>query len=219
MDELSQNVQNTKVSLVASSRELQEVEKRAESSINQDLDGMRRTLLNGYSKMQHLCEQTDLFLFQIKLQDNAQELVDLKPQLLWLNTYVDQIAENLEVAQQKATFALTTATDFDYKIMDISQKTEVNRSRLEDAQRTGQIMANAARSQLDSSERALTSAKKDLAAKNHEIQSKRRDADAKRIRKNEMESDVSEKNRKIEQVRRKAASKKDKAAVSAVSAP
>ena len=155
MDDLTQKVGNIETALHGSRRQLQTLDKNAQASIGQEVDGMRNALTSGDGKIQYVSSEVQSFLSQIEHNDTDTSLVDLKPQMIWLSTNLGGIVSELKMAQSRAETAMNYANDYTYKVMDVGQEVEISRSKLTEARRDGEFLTSETQSELSNSQRLL----------------------------------------------------------------
>jgi len=217
MDDLTSKVGNIETTLHGSHKQLQTLDKNAQTSIGGEVRGIRNALTNGEGKIQHVSSEMRPFLRQIRCSDPDTSPIDLKPQMAWLSTNLGKIVSELETAQSRADAAIKYTNDYTYKVMDVGQEVEVNRCKLTEAQQDGEALASQAQSELSVSETLLAATQSKIATKESEIRTKTNEANAKRERKKKLDSEISDKNWKIYNAEQKAKRKKGDALFGAVS--
>ncbi|MCJ1401424.1 hypothetical protein MMC11_004637 [Xylographa trunciseda] len=215
MEDLTSTVGGIETALHGSRRQLQTLEKIAQASITQEVDGMRKALLNGDGKIEHVFSEIQSFLRRIEYNNTVETIIDLKPQMTWLSTNLDEIVTELKKAESRAETAMFCTNDYTYKVMDVGQEVEISRSKLTEAHRRGELLTSEAQSELSNSESLLATTESKIVSKERDIRTKTNESKTKRERKLELDSEISTKNQEISRASRVRESKKDKAAIGA----
>jgi chromosome segregation ATPase len=220
MENLASKVANIESDLHKHRRQLQTLETNAKASIGGEVQDMQTALTDGDKRIQYVSSDMKSCLLQIEdyHSDHINKL-DLAPQMTWLSTRLGEIVSDFETAQSRAETAIYYVNDYTYQVLDVEQEVEASRSQLSEAEAGGEILVRDAQKELSVSERLLAATQAKIADKEREITTKTSEANAKRLRKTQLDREIADKNRRIREAETKVEKKKDRAAISGVSNP
>jgi predicted RNase H-like nuclease (RuvC/YqgF family) len=216
MESLSSNVTKIKSYFHSSRERLNILDASAKKTIGTEVTGIRTSLQDSSTKIQHTTSQMHSYLSQIEYTTKPETTVDMAPQISWLSTSLDSIVASLGGAQASADRALLCTTQYTYLVLDVGQEVEAESDRLNEFQSQAKGMASQAESLLSLSEEMLRQTQAKVRAKEEEIRIKRREVNEKRNRKKRLQREISQKNTQIAETERRRNSKKEDAGVGLV---
>ncbi|KAM7186292.1 hypothetical protein V8F33_011888 [Rhypophila sp. PSN 637] len=216
MDNISSNVRKVQTNLHSSRRLLTTIESNGKRELTSEVSGMRDSIKAGDDKLVNASAQVRSYLLQIENVPKAETTVDMKPQMGWLHKSLDSVVSSFGEAQNAAGRALRCTTECSYRVLDVGQEVEKNREKLSDYQRQARVLADQASSSLRTSETLLREAREQMREKEAEIRRKTSEAAALRERKRELAREIPQKEAEIREAERQRQSKKEDAALAAV---
>jgi len=211
MEEITSEVGKIQNSLHVSRRELQTLETSAKISISSEVDGIRSSLKNGDTRVEHVTAQVRSFLSQIEYTNEASTSVNIAPQMLWLHENLQVIVGDLDAAKAKADNSIRCTGQYSYKVMDVGEEVDAYSSKLTEYQDEAAKFAAQAKSSLSASESILEYTQSQIQRKEEEIRVKTSEVASKRLRKTQLEADIERKRQAAARADRERKGRKEQA--------
>jgi chromosome segregation ATPase len=215
MEEITSEVSRIQQTLHSSRSQLQVLETSAKNAISSEVDGIRFSLKNGDSRVEHVTTQVRSFLSQIEYVNDSTS-VDLKPQMIWLRDNLQVIVSDLDAAKAKADSSIECTEKYSYKVMDVGEEVDSASYKLTEYHEEAAKLEEQAKSSLSSSQSMLEHAQSQIKRKEQEIKEKTAEAASKRQRKKQLEADLQNKREQIARAERERKDRKEQAIASAV---
>ena len=172
MDSTNENVHKIKSSLLTSRRRLHVLDKKKDETLPSHGKTIQSALKNADFQADTVHHQISTFVLELENIDNASSLVNLHPQMAWMYSQLGIINQDLELADQHVTDAMTFTDKQCYSLIDIKNEVNIENVKLKAYEEKVKNLKAQTKQEVEQVKKRAASAKASIQSNEKEIETK-----------------------------------------------